>query len=170
MSRLFFFFLILKQFDLFSKNNFHISQDVVFFWNIVWEILDQRIIRCPFVLSFVIPESPAHCFSACTHLTKFHNSGPILDLPTSLQSSDPHIAYPLVDLSSSIAPEGGHPWISTWHSPHTPQPLIRMSQCFPHMLVDFFIAHFLPNRIEITRARPSSSLCQAHTRNPLHTF
>lgn len=60
-----------------------------------------------------------HCLSACTHLTKFHYSGPILDLSTSLHSSDPHITYPLVGLSSSITPEGDHPWISTWCVPAT---------------------------------------------------
>lgn len=138
MSRL--FFLILKQFDLFSKNNFHISQDVVFSWNIVWETLDQRMTTCPFALSFVIPVIPAHCLSACTHLTKFHYSCSNLDLSTSLHSSDPHIAYPLVGLNSSIAPEGGHPWISTWCVPALPS---HSSAC-PSVFLTYMLTSLLP--------------------------
>lgn len=119
----------------------------MFPWNIVWETMDPRMITCPFVLSFVISESPV-IVSACTHLTKFHYSGSILDLSTSLHSSDPHNTYPLVSLSSSITPEGCHSWIATWRVPAHPQSLIHMSQCFPHIHVNFFITYFLSDRIE----------------------
>lgn len=99
-SRIPFFFLIMKEFDLLLRTTLNIPQDMVFSWNTVLETLGHRMTNCS-VLSFVY-QNPIREFIVSSYLIGPISPAPSWIYPLLSIPSGPHVTHPLVGLSSSI--------------------------------------------------------------------